>query len=204
MKDLRFCMPENAPFFDILHAKRTPDNQLIHHLTVQCGEHHVEALSKALSVILRGRGSSLYLPRMTLGNLTVEQHTKYFQSHENYMKSLRMIVLASMIENIDKEREEVDASSGETQHRTTRDWATNLIAPSTCKCARCDIVNGGKKMLLPFWYLVICILRFSSKSPSIRSASIRRLVERYAFRKMLLASRISFRSTRRSKKPWIV
>ena len=107
MKDLRFRMPENAPFFDILHAKRTSDNELIHHLIVQCGERHVKALSKALSAVLKGRGSSLYLPRMTLGNLTVEQRNMYFQTHDNYVKSLRMIVLAPMIENIDKEREEI-------------------------------------------------------------------------------------------------
>ena len=60
------------------------------------------------------------------------------------------------------------------------------------------------KWLLPFWYLVTCIPRFSTKFQSIRCASIRRLVERNAFGKMLLASRISFRSTRRSRKLWIV
>ena len=142
MKSLRSQLPENAPFFDILHSKRTPDNELIHHLTVQCGENHVEALSHALSAILKGKGSSLYLPRLTLGALTKAQSTKYFAAHDNYMKNLKMISLAPYIENLDKVREEF-YENGKVERRSAREWATKLILPSTGKCARCDIVNGG-------------------------------------------------------------
>jgi hypothetical protein len=66
----------------------------------------VEPLFKALSEILKGKGSALYLPRLTLGNLTAEQKTKYFMVHDNDMKSLRMTPMAPLIENVDKERTE--------------------------------------------------------------------------------------------------
>jgi hypothetical protein len=59
LKSLRTQMPENTPFFDIIQLKRTPTNQLIHHLAVQCGEHHVEPLSKALSNLLNIREGKL-------------------------------------------------------------------------------------------------------------------------------------------------
>ena len=143
MKSLRQKMPENTPFFDIIHLKRTPDDKIIHHLAVQCGENHVEPLSKALSEILKGKGSALYLPRLTLGNLTAEQKTKYFLVHDNYMKSLRMIPMAPMIANVDQERTE-HMDNGDPIIRSTREWATNLILPSTGMYARCDVVNGGK------------------------------------------------------------
>jgi hypothetical protein len=143
MKSLRQKMPDNTPFFDIIHLKRTPDDKIIHHLAVQCGENHVETLSKALSAILKGKGSALYLPRLTLGNLTAEQKTKYFMVHDNYMKSLRMIPMAPLIENVDKERTE-HMDNGDAIIRSTREWATNLRLPSTGMYARCDVVNGGK------------------------------------------------------------
>ena len=151
MKSLRSQLPEYAPFFDIIHSKRTPNNELIRHLTVQCGENHVEALSHALSAILRGKGSSLYLPRLTLGTLTKAQRTKYFEAHDNYMKNLKMILLAPHIENLDKVRDEL-SENGKVERRTAREWATNLIVSSAGKCARCDIVNGGKDHLA--WILV--------------------------------------------------
>jgi hypothetical protein len=153
MKSLRSQLPENAPFFDILHSKSTPDNELIHHLTVQCGENHVEALSHALSAILKGKGSSLYLPRLTLGTLTKAQRTKYFEAHDNYMKNLKMILMAPYIDNLDNVRDDL-YENGKAERHTAREWATPLIVSSTGKCARCDIVNGGQDHLA--WVLVPC------------------------------------------------
>ncbi|KAI2492148.1 hypothetical protein MHU86_22413 [Fragilaria crotonensis] len=135
-------MPENTPFFDIIQLKRTPTNQLIHHLAVQCGEYHVEPLSKALSHLLKGNGGALYLPRLLLGNLSPAQMSKYFTVHDNYMKSLRTVTLAPMIENLDSDREEF-FENGEVVVRSTRAWALSLTLPSTGLNARCDIVNGG-------------------------------------------------------------
>ena len=143
MQSLRQQMPDNIPFFDIIHLKRTPDDRLIHHLAVQCGENHVAPLSKALSEILKGSGSSLYLPRLTLRNLTDAQKTKYFTVHDNYMKSLRMIPMAPQIVNLDRERKE-HYDNGDIILRSTREWATTLKLPSTGMYARCDVVNGGK------------------------------------------------------------
>ena len=145
LQSLRAKMPDNTPFFDILHMKKSPAQQTIHHLVVQCGENHVEPppfLSQALSAILKGDGSSLYLPRLALGNLTTEQIAKYFTTHNNYIKSLKMIRLAPAISHLDVEREEL-LDTGQVIIRSTRDWATTLTLSSNGICARCDVVNGG-------------------------------------------------------------
>ena len=142
LQSLRAKMPDNTPFFDILHMKKTPAQQNIHHLVVQCGENHVEPLSQALSAILKGEGSSLYLPRLALGNLTTEKIAKYFTTHDNYIKSLKMIRLTPAISHLDVEREEL-LDNGQVVIRSTREWATTLKLPSNGICARCDVVNGG-------------------------------------------------------------
>ncbi|KAI2503579.1 hypothetical protein MHU86_10866 [Fragilaria crotonensis] len=142
LKSLLTQMPDNIPFFDIIQLKRTPTNQLIHHLAVQCGEHHVEPLSKALSNLLKGNGGALYLPRLLLGNLTSAQMSKDFTVHDNYMKSLRTVILPSMIDNLDITREEF-FDNGDMVARTTREWALSLTLPNNGLNARCNIVNGG-------------------------------------------------------------
>ncbi|KAI2493321.1 hypothetical protein MHU86_21203 [Fragilaria crotonensis] len=142
LKSLLVLLPENIPFFDIIHLKRTPTNQLIHHLAVQCGEHHVEPLSKALSNLLKGSGSALYLPRLLLGNLSPEKISQYFKIHDDYMKSLRSITLTPWIDDLDSLRDEF-YDNGDLRKRTSREWALTLTLPATGMNARCDIVNGG-------------------------------------------------------------
>ena len=132
----------NTPFFDIVLVKRTPLEQLIPHLAIQCGENHVAPLSKQLSAILSGNGSAVFLPRVVLGTITTEQITRYFQAHDDYMKSLRTVCLSTMISNLDTLRKET-LTSGEVIQRSTRGWATSLVLSSTGRSARCDIVNGG-------------------------------------------------------------
>jgi hypothetical protein len=72
---------------------------------------------------------------------------KYFQAHDNcYMKSLKMIILAPSIENIDNKRTEI-YENGDTVTRTIREWAIKMVAKSTGKVACYDLVNGGKDMV---------------------------------------------------------
>ena len=147
LQSLRNKMPENTPFFDIVLLKRTPLEQPIHHLAIQCGENHVFPLTKALSAVLTGKGSAAFLPRVVLSNLTKDQITKYFLAHSNYVKSLRSICLTPMVTNLDTLREEF-FDNGEVLKRSTREWATSLVLASTGEIARCDIVNGGKNHIV--------------------------------------------------------
>ena len=70
LQSLRNRLPENSPFFEIVLLKRTPLEQPIHHLAIQCGENHVIPLTKALSSILTGKGSAAFIPRVVLESLT--------------------------------------------------------------------------------------------------------------------------------------
>ena len=141
LQHLRNRLPENTPFFDVNLAKRTPADQPIHHLVIECGENHVTTLSKAISALLTGSDGAIFLPRVVLGNLSKDQISKYFTAHENYVKSLRTICMAPRINNLETVRDEYFAN-GEVIHRTTREWATSIkLADGTP--ARCEIVNGG-------------------------------------------------------------
>ena len=142
LQSLRNRLPENTPFFDIQLRKRSPTEQHIHHLVVECGENHVAPLTKAISALLTGTGGAIFLPRVVLGSLTNVQISKYFTAHANYVKSLRPICLAPRITNLDTIRDEY-FDNGDVIHRSTREWATTLTL-SNADPARCDIVNGGK------------------------------------------------------------
>jgi hypothetical protein len=84
----------------------------------------------------------VFLPRIVLGQLSTAQMTKYFTTHGDYVKSLRPISLAPFVTNLDTIRDEF-YPTGEVVKRTTREWATSIMIPSTGVSARCDIVNGG-------------------------------------------------------------
>ena len=73
LQSLRNRLPEHTPFFDIVLLKETPLEQHIHHLAVQCGENHVAPLTKSLSMILKGPGGAVFLPRLVLGSLQSNQ-----------------------------------------------------------------------------------------------------------------------------------
>lgn len=142
LQSLRNRLPENSPFFDIVHLKKSPLEQNIHHLAIQCGENHIAPLTKNLLTLLNGPGGALFLPCVVLGNLQSDQIKQYFTTHDNYVKSLRSITLSPMVTNLDTIRKEY-LPNGETVESSTREWATQLILTSSGENARCDIVNGG-------------------------------------------------------------
>jgi hypothetical protein len=90
---LRSQLPEAAPYFDLIRVTRSPMDQLIPHLAIQCGERHVTPLSQALSHILTGQGTAVFIPRYALSAMTDEQVTQHFQFHEKWAKSLKPIPL---------------------------------------------------------------------------------------------------------------
>jgi hypothetical protein len=47
LQSLRQQLPKETPFFDIILFHRTPMEQKINHLVIQCGETHVSPLSQA-------------------------------------------------------------------------------------------------------------------------------------------------------------
>jgi hypothetical protein len=76
---LRQLLPPSTPAFDILLHKRTPSDQLISHLAVQCGNSHVHSLSEALAPILTGDGSALYMPRFVFLKWRMEKRAHFLK-----------------------------------------------------------------------------------------------------------------------------
>ena len=143
LQSLRNRLPTNTPFFDIVMLRTTPLEQNIQHLAIHCGENHVAPLTKNLSMILNGPGGAVFLPRLVLGSLQSDQIRQYFETHDNYLKSLRSITMSPVVlTNLDTIRREL-YPNGEIIERSTREWATNLKLPSGASAKR-DIVNGGK------------------------------------------------------------
>ena len=96
-------------------------------------------------------GGAVFLPRIVLGSLQSDQIRQYFETHANYLKSLRSITMSPLVTNLDTIRKEI-FPNGEIIEWSTREWATNLKLPSGVS-AKCDIVNGGKdritRLLVP-------------------------------------------------------
>lgn len=116
-------LPQETPFFDILQFQCTLMEQKINHLVVQCWENHVSTLvSKALSEIMTGINSPLFLPRLALAKLSLDQISSYFKMQDRYSKSLKSLPLFPTMTNLDKPRTEF-SDDGTIVERSTREWA---------------------------------------------------------------------------------
>ena len=139
---LRSKLPDASPFFDITRFKRTPMDQSIPHLAIQCGESHVTTLCQALSTVLKGKGMALFLPRYAFSAMSTDQITTHFAHHDAWAKSLISINLSPLVFHLDQSRIEY-FPDGSTIERSTREWASTLCLPNG-KSALCDVVNGTK------------------------------------------------------------
>jgi hypothetical protein len=86
---LRSTLPDSTPGFDILLHRRTPVDQEINHLVIQCGEKHVHPISQVLIANLTGDRSPVYIPRFTFVDMTkeqVENSSKLMTSTSNLSK----------------------------------------------------------------------------------------------------------------------
>jgi hypothetical protein len=142
LQSLRSKLPDTTPAFDILLYRRTPLEQDINHLVVQCGEHHVHPLSQALLTPLDGSGAGVYIPRFAFASMSREQAMTLFEKHDSYIKALRFIPLSPMINNLDTLRTEY-FPDGTTIERSVRDWASTILSVDGKESAHCDVVNGG-------------------------------------------------------------
>ena len=153
---LRSVLPKNAPYFDVVRYKKTPMDQLIPHLRIQCGEKHVTPLCQALLPVLTGQGSAMFIPRYALGTMTEEKIKGHFSFHETWARSLKAIPMSPHINHLDQKRIEYN-DDGTTTERSTREWASTLLAPDSSSPALCDVVNGPPDhkayLLVPSHYL---------------------------------------------------
>jgi hypothetical protein len=138
---LRSIIPVHTPYFDIRRQKKSPMDQLIPHLTIQCGEKHVTPLSQTLLTVLTGKGNALFIPRYALSTMNDDQIRKHFQFHEKWSRSLKAITLTPMINHLDQARIEYN-DDGTTTERSTREWAASLTETDGQTPALCDVVNG--------------------------------------------------------------
>lgn len=142
LQSLRRILPDSTPHFDILLHRKTPLGQNINHLVVQCGEKHVHPLSQILLTVLTGYRSPVYIPRFAFADMSTDQAIKLFETHDQFIKSLRSIALFPLLNNLDITRIE-HFPDGNTLERSTRDWATGIMSIDGTESAKCDVVNGG-------------------------------------------------------------
>jgi hypothetical protein len=169
LQSLRMQLPPETPFFDILQFQRTPTEQKINHLVVQCGENHVSPLSKALSEVMTGHNSSLYLSRLALAKLSSDQISSYFEMQDKYSKSLKSLPLFPTLTNLDKPRKEYFAD-GSVVERSARDWAASIFKGQSDMSARCEVVNGGFDQKA---YLLVPTQQFSVAQEHLRHYRLR-------------------------------
>ncbi|KAI2496047.1 hypothetical protein MHU86_18468 [Fragilaria crotonensis] len=103
LRSLRQQLPKDT----ILLFHCTPMEQKINHLVIQCGETHVSPLSQALSALLTGHNSPLFLPRIALAQLQPSQISAYFEMQDVYAKTLKSFPLFPTLINLDKIRKEI-------------------------------------------------------------------------------------------------
>ncbi len=139
---LRSTLPDSTPGFDILLHRRTPLDQEINHLVIQCGEKHVHPISQVLIANLTGDRSPVYIPRFAFADMTKEQAGKLFETHDTYIKSLKGIPLFPMFANLDTIRTEYQ-DDGSTIERTLREWSKTVTLSDGKTYIPCDVVNGG-------------------------------------------------------------
>ena len=137
---LRSKMPDAIPYFDVVRLKKTPFDKVIPHLSVQCGEKHVPTVSQALLNLLTGKGTAVFLPRHSLGNMTDSQVAKKFEAHQMWARSLTAIPLTPFVSHLDQDRNEY-YPDGTVVTRSTREWVASLTM-SDGKSALCDVANG--------------------------------------------------------------
>lgn len=142
LQSLRSKLPDMTPFFDIFFHRRTPFDQDINHLVVQCGKNHVHSLSQTLLSALDGSGAGVYVPRFAFAKMTTDDARILFEKHDSHIKSLQYIQLSPMINNLDTIRTEL-FPDGTKMERTTRDWAASILSAEGNKSAHVDVVNGG-------------------------------------------------------------
>ena len=142
LQSLRSKLPDTTPFFDIFLHRRTPFDQDINHLVVQCGKNHVHSLSQTLLSALDGSGAGVYIPRFAFAKMTTKEAMTLFEKHDSYIKSLRYIQLSPLINNLDTVRTEF-FPDGTQMERTTRDWAASIVSATGTESAHVDVVNGG-------------------------------------------------------------
>ncbi|KAI2496056.1 hypothetical protein MHU86_18477 [Fragilaria crotonensis] len=177
---LRSKMPEVTPYFDIERYKKTPFDQTIPHLVVQCGERHVTPVCQALLQVLTGKGTAAFLPRYVFSAMTDDQISNQFCFHEKWLHSVKALHLSPMIFHLDQQRIEY-CDDGRIIKRSTREWAGTLKLPDG-SAALCDVVNGTKEkkayLLTPGHYFTeakeeLRLYRLRLSPPSHREARFR-------------------------------
>ena len=146
LQSLRMQLPDATPPFDILLHKRSPTDELIPHLVVQCGEKHVHPLCEALMSILTGENSPVFIPRSAITQMSADEVGELFRTHDSYVKAMQWLSLSPLVSNLDKPRIE-HHPDGSIVERTTREWARNIKSLDGKEYAKCDVVNGGTDQL---------------------------------------------------------
>jgi hypothetical protein len=140
LKELRRKLPPATPFFDISILRKTPTGRTVPHLIVKCGENHVGALTEIPSTYLNGQETSVFLGRLLISKMETEEVDAIFQTHADFVTSIRCLSLSPVVQNLDRVRTEYRKDGNIL--RTARMWAKTLI-DNDGHSLKCDAENGG-------------------------------------------------------------
>jgi hypothetical protein len=141
-QSLRVELPESTPHFDIQTHRKTPDDEAIPHLAVQCGEKHIGALTEILQSHMCGKKrTAVFIGRQSFQQMGPQAVKELFKTHDNYVKSLTKIPMLLMT-NVDRIRQET-MPDGSIMERSMRHWAENL-KDDKGQSMQCDVENGGR------------------------------------------------------------
>jgi hypothetical protein len=101
LKELKRKLPPATPYFDISLLQKTPTGKTVPHLIVKCGENHVGALTGILSTHLNGTDTSVFLGRLLISKMATEEVDEIFQTHADFVTSIRCLSLSPVIQNLD-------------------------------------------------------------------------------------------------------
>jgi len=174
LKELRRKLPPATPFFDISLLRKTPTGRTVPHLIVKCGENHVGALTEILSTYLDGTETSVFLGRLLISKMETDEVDAVFQTHADFITSIRCLSLSPVIQNLDRVRTEY-RNDGNIL-RTARMWAKTLTDEDG-NSLKCDAENGGDnqraQLLVPANKLNIARQAIIAYKESISPFSVR-------------------------------
>jgi hypothetical protein len=140
LQSLRSELPESTPHFEILMHRKTPDDEVVPHLAVRCGEKHILGLTEILSSHLCGVKRSICWQTCVSGNGSRNGETALCDSEAIYCITDQNSYIPLMM-NVDRNQQE-HTPNGNVIERSMRQWAETLTDDKGVSM-QCNVENGG-------------------------------------------------------------
>ena len=135
---------------------------------------HVGAVTEILSTFLDGTETSVFLGRLLISKMATDEVDAVFQTHVDFITSIRCLSLSPVIHNLDRVRAEYRKEGNIL--RTAWMWAKTLIEKDGNNL-KCDAENGGDnqraRLLVPANKLYVARQAIIAYKESVSPFSVR-------------------------------